>query len=115
MSSPRCPCASRSSAHSRPSAQWTWSTCSSLSPVATLETIPFGRPMIGEEERAAVAEVLAGSTLTHGPRVKDFEAGFADFTGAPHAIATATCMAALHLSYLAIDLGPGDEVIVAAQ
>ena len=77
--------------------------------------IPFGKPMIGDEERAAVGDVLGGTTLTHGPRVKDFEAAFAEFTGAPHAIATATCMAALHLSYLAIDLGPGDEVIVAAQ
>lgn len=78
-------------------------------------TIPFGKPIIGDEERNAIAEVLAGTTLTHGPRVKDFEAAFAEFTGADHAIATATCMAALHLAYLAIDLGPGDEVIVPAQ
>lgn len=83
--------------------------------MSTVHSIPFGRPMIGEEERAAVAEVLSGTTLTHGPKVKEFEAAFAEFTGAPHAVATATCMAALHLSYLAIDLGPGDEVIVAAQ
>lgn len=80
-----------------------------------IDAIPFGRPMISDEERAAVASVLAGSTLTHGPRVKEFEQKFAEFTGAPHAIAVATCMAALHLAYLAIDLGPGDEVIVAAQ
>lgn len=71
--------------------------------------------MIGDEERAAAAKVLAGTTLTHGPHVKDFEAAFAAFTGAPHAVAAATCMAALHLSYLAVDLGPGDEVLVAAQ
>ena len=83
--------------------------------MSLIHTIPFGRPMIGEGERAAVAEVLAGTTLTHGPKVKEFERAFAQFTGAPHAIATANCMAALHLSYLAIELGPGDEVIVAAQ
>ena len=77
--------------------------------------IPFGKPIIGDQERAAVAEVLEGSTLTHGPRVKAFEAAFAEFTGAPHAIGTATCMASLHLAYMAIDLGPGDEVIVPAQ
>lgn len=77
--------------------------------------IPFGRPIILDEERSAVTEVLEGSILTHGPRVKEFERLFADFTGAPHAIAVATCMAALHLAYLAIDLGPGDEVIVTAQ
>jgi perosamine synthetase len=83
--------------------------------MSTVHSIPFGRPLIGEDERAAVAEVLAGTTLTHGPKVKEFERAFAQFTGAPYAIATATCMAALHLSYLAIDLGPGDEVIVPAQ
>lgn len=82
---------------------------------AAAQMIPFGKPMIGDEERDAVAEVLAGTTLTHGPRVKAFEAAFAEFTGAPHAVATATCMAALHLAYMAIDLGPGDEVVVAAQ
>ena len=81
----------------------------------TQKTIPFGKPIIGDEERRAVADVLAGTTLTHGPKVKEFEAAFAEFTGAEHAIATATCMAALHLAYLAIDLGPGDEVIVPAQ
>jgi perosamine synthetase len=71
--------------------------------------------MIGDEERAAVADVLAGTTLTHGPKVKEFEAAFAEFTQADHVVATATCMAALHLSYMAIDLGPGDEVVVPAQ
>jgi dTDP-4-amino-4,6-dideoxygalactose transaminase len=71
--------------------------------------------MVGDEEREAVADVLGGSTLTHGPRVKAFEAAFADFTSAPEAIATATCMASLHLAYLALGLGPGDEVIVPAQ
>ena len=78
-------------------------------------TIPFGKPMIGDEERGAVADVLAGTTLTHGPKVKEFEAAFAEFTAADHAIATATCMAALHLAYMAIDLEPGDEVVVPAQ
>lgn len=71
--------------------------------------------MIGAEERAAVAEVLDGTTLTHGPRVQAFEHAFAEFTGAPYAVATASCMAALHLAYLAIDLSEGDEVLVPAQ
>jgi perosamine synthetase len=77
--------------------------------------IPFGKPILGDEERAAVADVMSGSTLTHGPRVKDFEGSFAEFTGAPHAIATATCMASLHLAYLYLEIGPGDEVLVPAQ
>lgn len=77
--------------------------------------IPFGKPLLGAEERSAVAEVLDGTTLTHGPRVKEFETSFADFTGAPHAIATATCMASLHLAYLFLEVGEGDEVLVPAQ
>ena len=39
--------------------------------------VPFGRPMIGDEERAAVMKVLEGHILTHGPKVKEFEADFA--------------------------------------
>src|SRR4051794_277634 len=71
--------------------------------------------MLGKEERAAAADVLSGSILTHGPGVKAFEEAFADFTGAPYAVATATCMAALHLASLAMELGPGEEVLVPAQ
>jgi perosamine synthetase len=80
-----------------------------------LDPIPFGKPLLGDEERQAVAEVLEGTTLTHGPRVKRFEESFAEFTGAPAAIATATCAASLHLAYLFLEVGPGDEVLVPAQ
>ena len=80
-----------------------------------MSTIPFGKPLIEEAERRAVADVLEGTTLTHGPRVKEFEQAFAEFTGAPHAIATATCAASLHLAYMGLGIGPGDEVMVPAQ
>lgn len=77
--------------------------------------IPFARPLITDAERRAVLQVLRGSTLTHGPMVKRFEADFARFTGAEHAVATSSCAAALHLACLAVGLGPGDEAIVPAQ
>lgn len=80
-----------------------------------MREIPFGRPMIGPEEKAAVARVLDGPTLTHGPLVKEFERAFADFTGAPFAVATASCTASLHLAYFHLGIGPGDEVIVPAE
>lgn len=80
-----------------------------------MRTIPFGCPIIGNEERNAVLNVLSGNILTHGPRVKEFEAAFANFTGAPYAIATASCTAALHLVYFYLTLKPGDEVIIPAQ
>lgn len=77
--------------------------------------IQFGRPVIGPEEQAAVRRVLEGSVLTHGPIVRDFEAGFRELTGAPHAVAVASCTAALHLAYFQLGIGPGDEVIVPAE
>jgi dTDP-4-amino-4,6-dideoxygalactose transaminase len=77
--------------------------------------LPFGRPTLGAEERLLLDEVLASGTLTQGPVVKRFEQSFREFTGAPHALATSSCMGALHLSYLALGLRAGDEVIVSAQ
>jgi dTDP-4-amino-4,6-dideoxygalactose transaminase len=81
-----------------------------------VRTIPFARPCLGDEERQAVAEVLGGSILTHGPQGQAFEAAFAAMLGAEaHAVVLSSCMAALHLACLALGLGPGDEVIVPAQ
>ena len=71
--------------------------------------------MIGEQERRAVDAVLQGHVLTHGSRVQEFEAAFARYTGAPHAVATASCTAAMQLAYMHLGIGPGDEVIVPAQ
>ena len=71
--------------------------------------------MISDAERAAVAEVLQGPILTHGTQVRAFESAFAQFTGAPHALATNSCTAAMHLAWMALGVGPGDEVIVPAQ
>jgi dTDP-4-amino-4,6-dideoxygalactose transaminase len=78
-------------------------------------TIPFGRPIIGEAERAAVLEVLSGPILVHGPRATGFEDAFARWTGASHAVSVSSCTAAMHLVYFALGLRAGDEVIVPAQ
>lgn len=80
-----------------------------------MRSIPFGKPIIGDAERQAVMNVLAGSTFVHGPLAKAFEDAFATFTGAPHAVSVASCTAAMHLVYFHLGLGPGDEVIVPAQ
>jgi dTDP-4-amino-4,6-dideoxygalactose transaminase len=71
--------------------------------------------MIGAEERAAVADVLAGPILVHGPRAVQFEEGFAAYAGAPHAVSVSSCTAGMHLIWFSLGLGPGDEVIVPAQ
>lgn len=80
-----------------------------------MRTIPFGKPIIGDSEKAAVLEVLSGTTLVHGPLAKEFEARFAEYTGAPHAVSAASCTAAMHLVYFHLGYGPGDEIIVPAQ
>jgi len=78
--------------------------------------IPFGRPMIGEAEKIAVMEAMSSPQLVHGPRIHEFEEGFSAMLG-PDAYATSvsSCTAGLHLSYLHLGVGPGDEVIVPAQ
>ena len=58
-----------------------------------------------------MAETLRSGWLTTGPRTAELERRFADYTGAEHALAVASGTAALHLSLLAIGVGPGDEVI----
>ncbi|MFQ5763662.1 MAG: DegT/DnrJ/EryC1/StrS family aminotransferase [Rhodospirillales bacterium] len=77
--------------------------------------IPFGRPWIANEDRKAVAGVLNGHILTHGPHCAQFEDDFVAMMGGGYATSTSSCMAALHLSYLHLGLDPGDEVIVPAM
>ncbi|ODS33767.1 MAG: aminotransferase arnB [Candidatus Scalindua rubra] len=80
-----------------------------------MREIPFGRPIIHDEEKKEVLDALSGHILTHGPRVRKFEKSFTDFVGGGHSLAVASCTAALHLAYFYLGTGPGDEVIVPAQ
>lgn len=77
--------------------------------------IPFGKPIIGAEEIKAVNDVLSGTILVHGPVAKEFESKFAEFTESPSAVSVSSCTAGMHLVYLSLGLGVGDEVIVPAQ
>ena len=74
--------------------------------------LQYGRQWIDEEDIAAVAAVLRTDFLTTGPAVDAFEAAFVRRTGAGHAVACANGTAALHLAALALELGPGDFVVV---
>jgi perosamine synthetase len=81
-----------------------------------MRNVPFARPWITDEDRARVLAVFEGHILTHGPEGKAFEDEFAEFMGdEAHCVTVSSCMAALHLSYLHLGLGSGDEVIVPAQ
>ncbi len=77
--------------------------------------IPFGKPLIGEEEIEAVNKVLHSPMLVHGPLANEFENMFADFVGAKGAVSVSSCTAGMHLVYMSLGLGQGDEVIVPAQ
>jgi dTDP-4-amino-4,6-dideoxygalactose transaminase len=71
----------------------------------------FGSPPIEEAEIAEVVASMKSGWLGTGPKVARFETDFAAYRRAPHAVAVNSCTAALHLSMLAADLRPGDEVI----
>ena len=68
-------------------------------------------PLLGPEERAAVMAVLDSGWITLGERVRSFEHAFAKRHGVEDAVAVDSCTAALHLALMALDLGPGDEVL----
>jgi dTDP-4-amino-4,6-dideoxygalactose transaminase len=71
----------------------------------------FQPPAVGEEEIAAVAETLRSGWLTSGPRAAELERRMAEYLEAEHVLALASGTAALHLSLVALGIGPGDEVI----
>ena len=74
--------------------------------------VPFHRPSITEDDVAAVAEVLRSGWITTGPQCQAFEAEFASYVGARHAVALNSGTAALHLALEAVGVAPGDLVLV---
>jgi perosamine synthetase len=74
--------------------------------------VPFTRPYLRGDEGVAVAAVIASGWVSQGPRVREFEAAFADRVGAADAVATTNCTTALQLALYVSGVGPGDEVIV---
>ncbi len=77
--------------------------------------IPVARPTLGEEEAAAARRAILSGWVVMGPEVAAFEAEFAAMVGAPWAVACSSGTAALHLALLALDIGPGDEVITVSH
>ncbi len=73
--------------------------------------IPIAVPYVDEREAQAVERVIQSGWLTQGPRVAEFEAKMAEACGTRFAVAVSNCTTALHLAFLALDIGPGDEVI----
>ncbi|SDC93895.1 dTDP-4-amino-4,6-dideoxygalactose transaminase [Sanguibacter gelidistatuariae] len=79
----------------------------------SLPLIPAAKPIIGDDERAAVDRVLRSGMIAQGPEVKAFEAEFADqLVAGRQCVAVNSGTSGLHLGLLAAGIGPGDEVIV---
>jgi dTDP-4-amino-4,6-dideoxygalactose transaminase len=77
------------------------------------EFIPAAKPIIGDEERAAVDRVLQSGMVAQGPEVAAFEGEFSDhFVAGRPVVAVNSGTSGLHLGLLAAGVGPGDEVIV---
>lgn len=78
-----------------------------------LPLIPAAKPIVGDDERAAVDRVLRSGMIAQGPEVKAFEAEFGDqLVGGRQCVAVNSGTSGLHLGLLAAGIGPGDEVIV---
>lgn len=73
--------------------------------------LPFSRPSLGEEELAAVKAVFESGWITTGPKNAELEEAFCQLTGNQHAIAVSSATAGMHVTLLALNIQPGDEVI----
>jgi dTDP-4-amino-4,6-dideoxygalactose transaminase len=73
--------------------------------------IPITKPYFDDSEPEAAKSVVSSGWVTQGPKVAEFERAVADYCQTAEAVAVCNCTTALHLALLALDVGPGDEVI----
>lgn len=78
------------------------------------QEIPVFRPGFDDDVIESLRKVFKSGWLGFGPRSIEFEEAFAAYTGSEYAIAVTSGTAGLHLSCLALGIGPGDEVLVPA-
>ena len=77
--------------------------------------IPFAKTEISLEAREAAARVLASGWITTGPEVVEFEREFAELVGADHAVAVASCTAAIEIALRALRLPAGAKVLTSTM
>lgn len=76
--------------------------------------VPYGKQNIDDRDIEAVVEVLKSDWLTTGPKVEEFETSISLNAGSNYSVAVSSGTAALHAAMFAMDVGPGDEVVVPA-
>lgn len=74
--------------------------------------IPLTKPYITDKIRAEVTKVLDSGFLTEGAQTKAFEKSISQYIGCEYALAVCNCTVGLELALRALEIGPGDEVIV---
>ena len=72
----------------------------------------YGHQYITDDDILAVIEALKSDYMTQGPKIAEFERAFADYVGVKYAVAVSNGTAALHISAMALNVQPGDNVIV---
>ena len=74
--------------------------------------IPYGRQQIDDDDVAAVLGVLKSDFLTTGPLIEQFEDALSELTSAKYVVCCSSGTSALHLASLALNIGPGDAVVI---
>lgn len=77
--------------------------------------LPFSRPAIGSDEINAVVNVLGSGWITTGPQNQQLETDFCAAFGCKHAVAVCSATAGMHITLMALGIGPGDEMITPSQ
>ncbi|MBL6934595.1 MAG: DegT/DnrJ/EryC1/StrS family aminotransferase [Alphaproteobacteria bacterium] len=75
-------------------------------------TIPQITPWIGDEEIAAVSQTLADNWITEGPRAEEFTSALNQLMGVEYGVFAPNGTLALALALMALEIGPGDQVLV---
>lgn len=83
--------------------------------MSSSEFLPFSRPAIDASDIEAVTDVLKSGWITTGPKTNALEEAFCEYLGCRHAVAICSATAGMHITLLALGIGPGDEVITPSQ
>ena len=74
--------------------------------------IPWAKPDFWGKEQEYVNQALTSTWISGGEFVDRFEYDFATYCGVPFALTSSNGTTAIHMAYLALGIGPGDEVII---
>lgn len=73
--------------------------------------LPFSRPTVGPEEIQEIVDSIHSGWITTGPKVERFAEELGRYLNAPYVAPVSSATAGLHVALLALNIGPGDEVI----